>query len=109
MTMIVSMVVHVGIAIAIIQLMGWHVYFTSVGITTFTYIQFSREKKLKDEDLKKKRINDSYYNKWYEKAWAELERFSFKPVKDDSKALTDIILQSQSRNSSHFKELELIA
>ena len=50
--------------LALTHLIVMHAYFYSKGISTYTYINFQRTKKLKQTALKKKEITREQYDVW---------------------------------------------
>ena len=62
----VIFVVNAGAVVSSIILLCWHIYFWSKSITTFTYIQYTKEKKGMSDMLKKKLISSKDFHLWKE-------------------------------------------
>jgi hypothetical protein len=58
--------VNAGAVVSTIILLGWHIYFKCKGVTTFTYIQYTKDRQGMSDMLKKKLISKKDFNQWKE-------------------------------------------
>jgi hypothetical protein len=52
------------IFLALVQLMGFHIYINHKGRTTYGHISLNREKKQKQAEVKSKKLSKQEYEEW---------------------------------------------